>query len=94
MEKKTASQILLQIYNETLESLWVQKVNLATYKDLDDTIEIIPKEMVDAGMRQQKTVAERVVELKEAIETKEKMLSIITKMLDEETNLEDGDTKG
>ena len=94
MAVKTTSQIFSEIYNETLESLWVQKVNLETYADLDDSMGIIPKEMVESGMRQQKTVSQRRVELKEAIKTKEKMLTIITKMLDEETDLEDRDTTG
>lgn len=85
---------MLQIYNETLESLEVLKINLATYEDLKADMQIIPKELVEAGMRTQKTVADRRTELEEGIATKEKTLVIINKRLDEETNLENGNEKG
>lgn len=69
-----------EIYNETLESLLKAKVNLKAYEELDDNEEIVPKEYVEAGLRKQKTVAERKKEINEEIKTKTSLLKIIQEM--------------
>lgn len=84
MQKKTQQEVLLQIYNETLESLVNQKVNLKVYEGLPKEMEIIPQEVVEAMGRAQKTVATRIKEIKEAIETKENQLKIIDEMIQAE----------
>lgn len=85
-----------QIYNETLVSLLTAKINRKTYDALEDDEQIVPKEMVEMGMRAPKTVAQRKKELDEHIETKERMLAIIQSMIDEENKdkVEDRNTTG
>lgn len=51
---------------------------------MKDEENIVPQELVDAGVRNQKTVGERKKELDEMIETKTKMLDIIKEMIAEE----------
>lgn len=81
MEKKTPREILLGIYNETLESLITQQINIDLYKDLDPEENIVPQEAVDAGLRPAKTAKQRIKEIEEMIETKEKTLKLIDKKL-------------
>lgn len=75
---------MLEIYNETLASLQMQKINRALYEDLPDDEKIVPEELVATGMRVQKTAGTRKKELDEVIETKEKTLKIIDSMIAEE----------
>lgn len=69
------------IYNETLESLITQQINVDLYRELDPKENIVPQEAVDAGLRAPKTAEQRIKELEEIIETKEKTLKLIDKKL-------------
>lgn len=75
---------MLEIYNETLASLLSQKINRALYEDIDDDEDIVPRELVETGMRVQKKAKQRKAELDEIIETKQKTLDIIDGMIKEE----------
>lgn len=69
------------IYNETLESLITQQINVDLYRELDPKENIVPQEAVDAGLRSPKTAEQRIKEIEEMIETKEKTLKLIDKKL-------------
>lgn len=88
MEKKTAKEVLLQIYNETLESLHLQKINRALYAELDPEENIIPQELIDAGMRVAKKAGDRLKEVEEMVETKQKTLEIVDQMIQDEEDRE------
>lgn len=69
------------IYNETLESLITQQINIDLYKQLDPNENIIPEEAVASGLRPAKTAQQRIKELEEIVDTKERTLKLIDKKL-------------
>lgn len=81
------------IYNETLASLLTQKINRELYDELPDDFKVVPEELVATGMRVQKTAGTRKKELDEIIETKQKTLDIVDRMIrDEEDKQKQNDT--
>ena len=83
----------MQIYNETLESLHLQKINRALYAELDQNENIIPQELIDAGMRTAKTAGARLKEVDEMVETKQKTLDIVDQMIKDEEDRENIEAK-
>lgn len=82
-----------EIYNETLASLLTQKINRELYDELPDDFKVVPEELVATGMRVQKTAGTRKKELDEIIETKQKTLDIVDRMIrDEEDKQKQNDT--
>jgi len=77
---------LLGIYNETLESLITQEINIELYRKLDPKENIVPKEAVDAGLRAPKTAEQRIKEIEEIIETKKKTIAVVERKLAELNN--------
>ena len=76
-----------------MESLHLQKINRALYAQLDPNENIIPQELIDAGMRVAKTAGDRLKEVDEMVETKQKTLDIVDQMIKEEEDRENAEAK-
>lgn len=92
MEKKTRKTSLLEVYDETIQSLVIQEVNIELYKELPPDENIVPKELIDAGQRDPKTALQRITEIREIIDTKKRTLKIVDKLLAEEEGKKDDDS--